>query len=319
MVDSTVRQATLDDTHAISELFRSRIDVWQRLDAGGRVETVPYEALTVYQRWLHGGPWMSVETAAIHLSRLLSGAGLPLVAQVKGQTLAYAEAYYGNEPLPFGEHFHLANLVVHPEYAERGLDDALLKALLERMKARKARHLLVSRVAGNTEAGTLNEPFALTPLARERRLSIPARTGQIFYRATEHLNPDPAQINGWYMPVGRTTSARQQWETVWHRTWEALPEIQSQRAHRLKVSAAGQDAFVCCKQQLYDPRGADVYCWSPKPLTNQLLSAIRDWAHREGYRTLSMVVPEDTVKTVGPDGEPDGYMQDVCAISLTEE
>lgn len=49
----------------ISALFRARIGVWQRLDETGRVEDMPYEALTLVERWLHGGAWMSIETGAI--------------------------------------------------------------------------------------------------------------------------------------------------------------------------------------------------------------------------------------------------------------
>ena len=58
-----MRGAALDDTQAISALFRSHIAVWQRLNAGGQVEDVSYDSLTIYDRWMHGGPWMSGETA----------------------------------------------------------------------------------------------------------------------------------------------------------------------------------------------------------------------------------------------------------------
>src|SRR5512139_2051816 len=104
-----IREASLDDTQAISGLFRSRISAWQRLSAQGQVEDVPYDALTIYERWLHGGPWMSVETAALHLSHLLRGAGMPFVVESGGVVVAYAEAYHGVEPAPFGDHLHLAH------------------------------------------------------------------------------------------------------------------------------------------------------------------------------------------------------------------
>jgi hypothetical protein len=90
-----VRLANLDDTRAISALFRARISVWQRLDARGRVETVDYDSLTLYQRWLHGGAWMSLETGAVFLNHLLLGAGIPLVAVNDGAVAAYAEVYHG--------------------------------------------------------------------------------------------------------------------------------------------------------------------------------------------------------------------------------
>jgi GNAT superfamily N-acetyltransferase len=317
MADIQVRQAGLDDTQAISNLFRSRIHVWQRLDERGRVEDVAYGALTIYERWLHGGAWMSVETAAIHLNQLLSGAGQALVAEGDGQVLAYAEGYEGAEPMPFGAHLHLAHLLVDTEHGTEGLDAALAEALIQRAKLLKCQYVTVSRMTDAIETQVFDQQYKLKGLAKLRRFTMSAKTGQIFYQATEHLNADSGQISGWYMPVGRLTSARQQWETLWSRTFETLPGNRRQKTHRMRFTAAGQEAFVCCKQQMYDPRSADVYCWSPKPLTSQLLSGIRDWAHREGYRTLVLAVTEDTVKTLGAEAEADGYTQDVCAVAAS--
>jgi len=314
MTDAHVRPAALDDTAAISALFRAPISVWQRLDARGRVEDVPYADLTIYERWLHGGPWMSLETAAIQLGQLLSGAGLALVAEAGGQVAGYLEAYHGVEPSPFGDHVHLAHLVVGPDAAHTGVEQALLAGLFEQAAAMKARHVTVSRIGETPGETSFYERYHLQTLCRIRRLSLSARTGQIFYRATEHSNADPAQIQGWHMTVGRLTSARQEWEQLWPRTWEIIPQVRQQRSHRLHLAAAGQEAYICCRQQLYDPRSADVSCWSAKPLTNQLVSAIRDWGHREGYRTLQWVVADDTVKVLGPEAEVGGYTVETCLL-----
>jgi GNAT superfamily N-acetyltransferase len=259
---------------------------------------------------------MSIETAAIQLNELLSGAGISLVATLDGEVLAYAEAYQGAEPNPFGEHVHLAHLVVHPDHAGHEPDAALVQELLNRAKEIKAKYLTVSQLAGAVDETFIDERYGLQPLAQLRRFSIPARTGQIFYRATEHLDPNPAQISGWHMPVGRLSSARHQWASLWPRIFETLPENRRQRTHRMQFSASGQEAFVLCKQHLYDPRSADLYCWSPKPLTGQLVSALRDWGHREGYRALVLVVAEDTIKVLGQEAEPDGFTQSVCAVTV---
>lgn len=308
-----VRQARLDDAQVVSGLFRAHIQTWQRMDANGQVQDVPYEALTIYERWLHGGAWMSVETGAIHLSHLLRGAGLPLVAELDGRVLAYTEAYAGNEPAPFGNHLHVANPTLHPN-ADAGLDDALIIYTLDQAKALKCQQVTVSFAL--PELKVLYERHSFHPLAIVRRFSLPARTGQGFYRTTERLDEDAARITGWFMPVGRLGSARQQWEMLWPRTWDAIPEIKQRHTHRLHFNAAGQEALVWCQQPLYIPRSAEISCWSPKPLTAQLLTAIRDWAHREGYRTLMMAVAEDTIKTLGTEAEPDGYVQETYAISI---
>ncbi len=315
MGEYTVRAARLDDTAAISALFRARIGVWQRLGSSGQVEDVPYEALTLYERWLHGGAWMSVETGAIHLSHLLRGAGLAaLVAEADGRVSAYCEGYAGSEPPPFGPHLHFTAPAVHPEADAEGLARALMGALADQARARKLPRLLAS--AALPEQKALYAAQGMRPVAEIRRCALPARSGQGFYRAVEHPDPDPALIEGWHMPLGRLESARCQWETLWPRTWDALPEMRQRRTHRLRLNAAGHDALLCVQQQLYQPRSADVYCWSPRPLTGQLLTAVRDWAHREGYRTLVMAVTESALKTLGPEAEPDAFTLDVYALDV---
>ncbi len=208
-----VRTATLDDSHAISDVFRSHIHIWQRVNADGQVEDVAYDHLSIYERWLHGGPWMSVETAAIHLSHLLMGAGIPLVAVRDGQLLAYAEAYHGNEPDPYGDHLHLAHLTLSSGQDDPRLADALIGQLLDIAQTLKCERLTANQVGNDPEADTLYRRHGMFPIARIQRMSIPAKSGQGFYKAVDHPAADAAQIDEWFMPIGRLGSARQQWET----------------------------------------------------------------------------------------------------------
>lgn len=307
-----VRQAGLDDTRAVSALFGARIPIWQRLNPQGQVEDVAYEALTIYERWLHGGPWMSVETGAILLSHLLLGGGIPLVALERNRVVGYLEAYHSLEAEPFGRALHIAHLLADDADIER----ALIEALNARAKALRCQHVTVTRVGG---ASPYDERYELKPLSRLRRYNLPARQGQIFYRAVEHNNADAAQIAGWVMAVGRLTCSRQQWETLWTQAWETLPEIRQRQTARRHFAAAGQDALMFCREHLYDPRRAEVSLWTPKPLTAPLVSAVRDWAHREGYRTLVMAVEEDVRAALGTDAEDDGYVQETCTLALRPE
>jgi ribosomal protein S18 acetylase RimI-like enzyme len=305
-----IRPARLDDTAAISALFRARIGAWQRWDTLGRVQDVAYEALSVYERWLHGGAWMSVETAALHLGALLLGAGIALVAEVHNGVAGYLEAYHNVEPPPFGSSVSPSHLVVAAAHSNMGLEDMLLEALAARAKALKCERL-TAVVIGTDTAFYVRHQFK--PLARIVRYSLPARTGQVFYKANDHSDMNAAQISGWQMPVGRITSARQQWEALWTRAWEIIPEMR--RTYRLKFNAAGQESYIAFQPQLYNPRALDVYVWSPKPLSTQLLTAIRDWAYKENYRTLVMAVPDDTAKTLGQEAEADGYSVEVYAVN----
>jgi hypothetical protein len=259
---------------------------------------------------------MSIETGAIQLNHLLLGAGIPFVAEVEGRMVAYVESYHGIEPSPFGDHLHLGHRLVSQSDTTGDTGVALLSHLLEAARTLRCARLTANCLANDTETTALYTGFGMQHLTRVVRVSLPARTGQVFYRAVEHPNADAAQINDWYMPIGQLGSARQQWETLWPPLWNAVPEIRERRTHRVYFSAAGQEAFLCCQQQLYDVRSADVYCWSPKPLSGQVLTAIRDWAHREGYRTLVMVVTPETLKILGTEAEADGYYQDVYAVDL---
>mgnify|MGYP007095982785 CR=1 FL=1 len=154
------------------------------------------------------------------------------------------------------------------------------------------------------------------PLAQVGRYTLGAATGQSFYRATEHPDASPTQIKGWQMTIGRQESARYHWETLWPALWEIIPEIAQRRTHRLHVTASAQEAFVWCQQHLFDPRSADISCWSLKPMGSQLMTAIRDWAHREGYRNLVLFVPEATTRLFGGEVEVPPYHHLVYAREI---
>ena len=61
-----VRPAALADAAAISAIHCSHVETWRQ---GGEGKPAPYATLPLYERWLHGGPWMSVETCTVHLNR----------------------------------------------------------------------------------------------------------------------------------------------------------------------------------------------------------------------------------------------------------
>lgn len=310
-----VRTARLDDTQAISALMRQRIGVWQRLDANGAVEDVAYSDLSVYERWLHGGPWMSIETGALQLSHLLRGAGLPLVALAGDEVIGYTEVYNGTEPPPYGRHLHLSGITVRADAPPDSADLLLIHAVQVGQTGRYAR-ITANNATSDAETAAFYTRHGLTPIDQVRRMTIPAKSGQVFYKATEHPNLDFAQVEGWHLALGRLGSARYQWESLWPRTFDAISEISKRQTHRLNLNAAGNDAYLLIRQQLYQPRQADVFCWTPRPPTAQLITAIRDWAHREGYRRLSLVAVESVVKMLGLDAEPDGYAEQVFALNL---
>jgi len=306
-----IRPAILDDTHAISALFRNRITTWQRLREDGRVEDVDYEALSVYERWLHGGAWMTVETGAVFLNNLLLGAGVPMVAEHGGQVFGYVEAFPNQEADPFGAHLHVGYLVAPDAETE----DALLDAMVMAARARKLFKLTASTALGEEATAALARRGA-EPVFTLQRYALTARTGQGFYRAVDLPHTDSAAITGWAMPAGRETSPRYAWETQVERLFDTMPELAQRRAHRLRLSASGQDVIVYCRQQMFAPRTVDISMWSPKSLQPQTVTALSDWAHREGYRTLRLMAGEMDARALGPDAELDPMTVTISALAF---
>ena len=144
-----------------------------------------------------------------------------------------------------------------------------------------------------------------------RRRSAKAST-----RARNSTRLDAGQIDGWALAVGRFTSPRALWEAEWTEHWRGIPQIIERSKHRHYVNASGHEAFVCFHQQLYNERNADVYCWSPRNLSTQLLVAIRDMGHRLGFRTLTLALPDFAAKLLPADTGADPNEQVIATVSV---
>lgn len=298
-----IRQPTLDDIAGISALFQMKIERWQRIGENATVEDLPYEQLSIYERWLHGGAWMSIETGAIWLSHLLRGAGQAFVLDKNG-IAAYAEAYVGSEPQPYGYHLHLEHILAQSE-AQR---DAMMQFMLD--QAGGIGHISAATSAYDKLGIAFFQRYGFSEIMRMRQVNLSAQSGNVgFYKVNEHENSAASQIEEWIMPIGRVQSARLHWEHLWSNLWQALPEIMARKTNRLRFNAAGQDAFVCVQEQLYNPRAADIYCWTPKALSGHLVAAIRDWSYKAGYRSLSLAVNEKSAPLLGSDLEETAYQQ----------
>lgn len=297
-----IRPATLDDTSGIVQLFIAKIDRWQRLTTQGRVEDLPYEDLCIYDRWLHGGAWMSIETGAIWLTHLLSGAGLAFVADNDKGIEGYVEAFISQEAEPYGYHLHISQLIADNE--------AVRDILMHHMptQAGGIGRLSVASTAYDQEKLDFYRRFGLDDLMQIQHVNISAQGASVgFYKVTEHEDADAAQIIDWQMPIGRVESARQHWAELWTQLWYAVPDLTARKTYRLKFNVGGQDAFVIVQEQLYNPRGADIFCWTSKALTSHLVAAIRDWTYKAGYRTLTMAVDDKIAKILSSDLETTAY------------
>ncbi len=294
-----LRPATLEDATLICQWSQQTIERWQRLNAQGIADDLPCEQLSIYERWLHGGAWMSLETGILWLSHILRGAGKAWIATDEtGEAMGYAEVFMSEELPPLGKVASLTYLSLSSN-APPDARDLILQELLEI----KVSAWSVGISAYDEESLAFYSQYGFTPTQTLQLYRLHTASGQGFYKITDQPNPDASQIKGWAMPTGRLTNARHAWETHWTALWDAVPPIAKRRVHRLRCSASGHEAFLHFEESLYDPRIAEVRCWSMKAFASPLTVAIRDWAQRNGYRQLTLWADNSVATALGSDAE----------------
>lgn len=304
MSQITVRQATLADAAQITALHNLNIDRWTRRTIDGEWIPTDYADLSLFERWLVGGPWTSVEMCAVHLASLLrAGDGIPIVAEVEGRVGAEAEVFIWREAEPFGLHVNVSKLTVHPDFADLGLSSALLTYIHNIAHAIRARRITVADAEADAP---LYEHHHFTRAHAGQRHIIPALAGRVFYKAAELKQFDAAQIDGWHMPLGRYQSARQDWDRMPPDFWNSVPEIVEVESARLHVTVTGQEAFALMQQDRYLPERVHVFLWTKRPINSLLLMALRDWAAQHDFTELAAfvwdyVLPQLEIDTVRED------------------
>ncbi len=194
--------------------------------------------------------------------------GSPLVAEVEGRVGAEAEVFIGHEPEPFGHHINIPKLIVHPDYGESGLDSALLTYIQQIAEAIRCKRVTVAD--GEPDAA-LYEHHHFNRAHTGQRIVIQAQEGRVFYKASELKTFDPAQIDGWHMPLGRYQNARQEWDRMLPGFWNSVPEIVEPESARLHITVTGQEAYALMQQDRYEPDRVHAFVWTKRPINNLLI------------------------------------------------
>ncbi len=120
-----VRKATLDDVRGIVDVHTAGEDL---------------SGLSVGERYLRGGPWMCVETLAIHINNLLLKNQLPVVAELDGRIVGEAEVLFSEEPLGGRTRriAHLDVIEVHPDFRGRGVGKTILEFIEKTARERRS-------------------------------------------------------------------------------------------------------------------------------------------------------------------------------------
>jgi hypothetical protein len=202
---------------------------------------------------------------------------------VEGRVGAEAEVFVGHEPEPFGHHINIPRLAVHPDYGGLGLDSALLTYIQQIAEAIRGKRVIVADGEANA---ALYEHHRFNRTHTGQRIVIQVQEGRVFYKAGELKTFDPAQIDGWHMPLGRYQNARQEWDRILPGFWNSVPEIVEPESARLHITVTGQEAYALMQQDRYSPERVHAFVWSKRPMNNLLAMALRDWAARHDYMAV---------------------------------
>ena len=277
-----MRHARLDDAPGISDVHRSHVERWYRKVDAEQYE-VPYDSLSLSERWGFGGPWMSAETCAIHLNNLLLRHHLPLVAQ-KGDALAgEMELFPGKEAAPFGNNLHIGLLYVKKEFIRQGVGRALVDRAV-RLAAERGCDTMT--VASSQVNESFYEKYGFERSGTMVEVEAQARS----YDVSIKLQRTPLNVqsfaHGKTMIIGRYQS------TAFHlfelQDAFALPDFLGCRREFTCAEVNGHPALFAFVKYDFTPQTADVYAWTGEGKARDIVYAALTLLHRDhvGYATL---------------------------------
>jgi GNAT superfamily N-acetyltransferase len=198
-----IRLARLEDTAGITAVHCSYTDRWTRT-IGAEIDPVPYDSLSIAERWGFGGPWMSVETCAIHVNNMLLKRHYPVAALMGDRLVGEMELFVGREGEQFGMNAHVGLLYVAKGCTGKGIGRAMLEKAASIATENRCDTITVAsepssigfyEACGFERAGTLVEVEAVT---KKYDIKTEPIAGQF---------NDSAFAWGMNMPVGRYQSS----------------------------------------------------------------------------------------------------------------
>ena len=283
----TVRPATPEDAAAITAVHCSHVQVWRR---GGKGEVVPYDALSPYEHWLHGGPWMNVETCAAYLRGWLGAGHLALVALRGEEVVGEAEFVEDEEPPPYGHVLHLSLLFVHAAHQGQGVGRALVEAGVELARERGCAAL-------TTQPEREAEPFyhrvGFEPWLWLREWQASAREGPL---PADLLPADDAPYpagQGVALRVGRYQTGRHIW--IWRELGDRpIPEVARLPWGRWRARMpGGETVWLELRAQPLAPTQADGFVWAPPHADlRPAIEALQALAARLGFAYVDLLLEE---------------------------
>jgi len=285
----TVRLATLSDASAITGVHCSTVDVWE--DPITR-EATSYERLDLYGRWRNGGPWMSVETCAVHLNAMLLNGHVPLVAEVAGKVVGEAEYFINREPSPFVA-LHLSLLYIHRDWQRQGVGRTLVEAGIQRAQELNM-PALTTQPESDATGFYSQMDFRPWRRAQEMQLRATPATGGAPLTTLHHqptYAPAPAHLA---LRIGRYQCGTQDWETLWPEL--AIPKWKDVRSWVWSGHLEGIPVTLGLREQLLDASQVDGYAWlSPDAPLAPAVAALQTLSARKGFKAVDLLLCENVL------------------------
>jgi ribosomal protein S18 acetylase RimI-like enzyme len=286
-----LRHARLDDAGQICDINRSHIERWYRKIDAEQYE-VPYDSLSISERWGFGGPWMSIETCAIHLNNLLLKHQLPIVAQIGEELVGVMELFLGKEAAPLGNNMHIGLLYVKKGHTGKGVG----RALVEKAFNLAAEHGCDTVTVASSQA---NETFYEKCGFERSRAMIEIEV--IPKESDVAIKPLRAPLNvqsfarGKSMVIGRYQSSSYHLFELQDAC--ATPDFLSARRETVFAEVSGYPSLFAFVKYGVQPQTAEVYAWTEGTDTGDVISAALTLLHRDhvGYATLLLAMEDYTI------------------------
>ncbi|ACS89891.1 MULTISPECIES: GNAT family N-acetyltransferase [Thermococcus] len=281
-----VRIATLEDTEEIVDVHCSGIERWFRKSENRETS---YKELSIRERYLHGGPWMSIETCAIHLNYLLLEGQIPLVAEVDGKIIGNAEVLISEEPIK-GEIMKIAHidvLEVHKNFRGEGVGREIIKFVEELAKENGCE--LVTVTPEKSAVGFYKK------VGIEEIIHKASFVEFDLEQFSEEIEPELFkfswnEIEGLEMVAGKFQTSYHHWFTAFKDRIAGIDDKNYLESGRIRGS------YYVLEESFFDRSLVTAYLWGKKEDLILLLSR----AGSLGFRKLRTIIEKDLVEKFEP-------------------
>ncbi len=292
-----VRAATKRDAPGICQVYRSEVDSWYRTLPDGSQVPSKYEDLSLFERFLHGGPWMDLEGCSAHLRGVLASGQWPLVAIEGDRVVGEMEVVVGPDRR-WGRTAHMDVLNVERGFQRKGAGRALV--LDARRRAKDAGCVTLTTNPEATAVEFYRKCGLVNVLARQQELSLPVEVAGT--EGTFEILPGPILSFAPLEPLDHVLGRFQTSFANWVRSQWSVPSL-ADRLQQEEGAIPSQRAYYRLCQSARRETSVSLYAWAPdaSELPDLLRSCVRR-AKALGYDTVETTVDSSDLARIAEVG-----------------